>query len=295
MLVRSKNIYISLIFILSVISVIKAGDPPRYCNDILSDPYVLFDGPGIAADKSNLVFEKYCGATTTPTNGAARESDPDPTKNRKESNCRVKCSEWPHSLNDAGQNTHKLIWVRTKKRWLRTKFLSCKCRTTKKGEDFCRFGRKKYNYKDQGGRTLEHEQAQIQIACEQPGCTHPSNIPQLNTELVPEILNKANEVQCTDCNVNTGREGVWKCWNEDGSEIADGGYVARKSTCKLTCDHNDTFDIAKTMKCMWPHKLNDLEQYKSLWRIEKQVVKPKWFKLMNAESGWLCTDALEGI
>jgi len=261
------------------------------CPDITQDPFVDLAGPGTGEGHSNLSFDRYCGTDTTPVFGAAFAKD-DSKTNTKESNCRVKCNNWPTETDDDGNKTVKLFWVRTKKRWLRTKYLQCNCRTNNAGEETCKYRRRGYNYKAQQGRSTggdDEDENTLQISCEEPGCIHPSAVEAFNSGTIPTILDKDGNTLCTDCNLNTGRGGSWSCFDAEGNLLDSGASVPRRGWCSLGCEHQDNFNINKKMKCLWPHKLNGVDQYKDTWRIYDQLTKNKYKKVMDSEIGWKCT------
>lgn len=227
-----------------------------YCFDIQNDPNIEF-GPGTGVGNTNIAFDNYCGQTSTPDQGYAIARDTSES-NTREANCRVKCKDWDV---EAGQA--KLFWLRTKKRWLRTKWLQCHCKTKRSGEKECKYLRRSYNYKAEEGRSNNGEDQDdrpLQISCKAPGCLHPATIAEFNDGgTVDQIMNtKEGTVSCTNCNLNNGRGGTWVCFDEDHNILANNVEVPRRGYCKLQCQHQPLVNIEKRMICLYPHKVKFL-------------------------------------
>lgn len=274
-----------------LIAAVRAQDT---CPDITQDPHIDLSGDGTGVGNDNLDFERYCGGLTTPAFGYAIKRDTDES-NTREANCRVKCKDWDVTVDDEGNRGAKLFWLRTKKRWIRTKWLTCYCKTKNDGSELCKYRRRSYNYKAEGGRDgSADDDVPLKIACRQPGCMPPKDIAEFNTGTLDEVRNTiTGDVLCgADCKINTDRGGTWSCFAENGTPIGSDVEVPRRGYCELQCSHQPLVNIKKKMICLYPHKINGADQYKNMWRIYKQLPLNKWRKIMDPINGWQCSAAL---
>lgn len=100
---------------------------------------------------------------------------------------------------------------------------------------------------------------------------------------------------CTDCNLNNGRGGTWKCFDKEGNELEHGAPVPWRGSCKLTCEYNNSYDISKRIVCRWPHIGQEVQQWEPLWRLYKFLTLKKYKRnaLMSSDDGWQCVPGLD--
>ena len=283
-----------------------SGQGAGKCGDIINDPFVNLNGinAGVFSDEtnsfSNLEFDGYCGDITTPNYGFAegKVEDGSSNKNTYKSVCRIQCKDWSTMADNDGKSTAKLVWVRTEKRWMQTKYLQCLCKTNGQGEEVCRYKRRGYRGGREGLRGYDGgtKEKALQISCLEPGCVNPALIPEFSdpNSSIPELFdpNTGSSI-CTNCDLNNNRGGTWKCFDNDDNELPENSEVPKAGYCKLTCPDQPILDQEKVIRCQYPHHIDNLvNQYKHVWRTWKFLNNGRYKRLLGNDNGWTCSNQL---
>ena len=100
-----------------------------------------------------------------------------------------------------------------------------------------------------------------------------------------------------NCNVNDGRNGVWKCYDKSGNELSDGARVPWRGWCSLTCENAEVESPAKKkVHCKWPHFEDSsdfaYQQYepRKVYKLYNMLQKKRFRDnpFMDAVEGWKC-------
>ena len=217
------------------------------CGDILDDPFVNLEGPGTRRNGDaddvfrGLQFDGYCGNVTTPGKGFATGKNEEAAgENGAKTNtlytvCRVECKNWETVTDESGKESASLVWVRTRKKWFQTKYLQCHCSLDAQNNEKCRYKRRGYNVKREGLRGYDggYKENAMLVSCEPPTCTHPDSVDMFNTGTIPELWDaKGQNKVCDNCKLNTERNGVWSCFENDDTPISAGEGVPRGVICE---------------------------------------------------------------
>jgi len=90
---------------------------------------------------------------------------------------------------------------------------------------------------------------------------------------------------------------VWKCYDKQGVEIADGARVPWRGWCSLTCANADVESPAKKkVHCKWPHFDDNspyaYQQYepRKVYKLYNMLQKKRFRDnpFMDAVEGWKC-------
>ena len=295
------------ITIASLLQIIKTQEAGQ-CGDIINDPFINLDGinVGTYSDEtntfSNLHFDGYCGMISTPNYGYAvgkiEDNGQINKRNTYSSVCRVQCMDYSTMTDKDGKSTARLIWIRTEKKWMQTKYLQCICKTNLQGQEVCRYKRRGYRPKRQGLRGYDGgtKEKALQVSCNEPTCTNPALIPEFSdpNSSIPELYDPKNPGTpiCTNCNFNNNRgSAVWKCYDNNDNQLLENSGVPKTGYCKLTCPSQPILDQEKVIRCQYPHIVdNQVSQYKHVWRAWKFMNSNRYKNLLGTEIGWTCSD-----
>lgn len=264
----------------SLISVTFAGQ----CPDITEDAWIDMSGPGLDNDVSKASFHHACGDKTTT--GIAVDVDSVVDGKFKSAHCRIKCLNW-----DDDYSKRAYFWALTHEGWRRTKYLKCICNINKKGDEVCHWKRKEGDRLGRSGRVPKN---QIQLACDTPSCAHASALPEVVDVIETVHKNNGKQTVCTDCNLNQGRNGVWKCFTKNGEELADGERVPWRGYCKMTCGNPNVPVWKGQIVCQYPHMEDgDVAQYhgNNLAKLYNFMTKNMFMNDENMDGGgygWQC-------
>ena len=233
-------------------------------------------------DVSQVSFHHACGNISTTANAIDVASITD--GKFKKAHCRIKCNNW-----DSNYSKRAYFWAKSKEGWRRTKYLKCKCNINQKGVEVCHWKRKEG---DRIGRTGRVPNNQIQLSCDTPTCAHANSLP-ARLDTISHVKNDVAQPICNDCNLNDGRNGVWKCFDKSGNELADNERVPWRGFCKMTCPNAAVPVWSGQIVCQYPHLADgDADQYhgNNFAKLYNFMTKRMFLndENMDAEFGWKC-------
>jgi len=77
---------------------------------------------------------------------------------------------------------------------------------------------------------------------------------------------------------NGDRNGVWKCWDQAGNQLADGAGIPHNGICKLTCPYESQDDAVQHIRCSDWNRKAGLRQYyrKNYNKLATQLGQANW-------------------